>query len=339
MRPTMMDVAAKAGVSQATVSLVLNSRAGARLSEATREKVRAAADELGYQLAARGQTKVPTISKTIGFVVDELTADPWMSLAFDSAREKALEQGITTTLAVLRGGEDLEDQILTQMSNQPLLGFIYGTILTRPITPPKAFFKTPTVLVNCYDKKRKLPSVLPGELVGAQTATQHLIDMGCRRIACINGQVGIDASRDRLRGYRQALSSNDVPFDRKLVFPGNWEPSTGYEGAMALMALDTPPDGIFCANDMMALGCYDALRELGLRVPDDVAVVGFDDREIAQFMRPSLTTLVLPHAEMGAIAAEMLLDMAGGMHNSYDQIKVECTLIDRESSRLISRRA
>ena len=195
MRPTMMDVAAKAGVSQATVSLVLNSRAGARLSEATREKVRAAADELGYQLAARGQTKVPTISKTIGFVVDELTADPWMSLAFDSAREKALEQGITTTLAVLRGGEDLEDQILTQMSNQPLLGFIYGTILTRPITPPKAFFKTPTVLVNCYDKKRKLPSVLPGELVGAQTATQHLIDMGCRRIAFINGQEGIDASR------------------------------------------------------------------------------------------------------------------------------------------------
>ncbi|WP_235939532.1 LacI family DNA-binding transcriptional regulator [Salipiger sp. PrR007] len=331
MRPTMMDVAARAGVSQATVSLVLNGSAGARLSQATRERVRMAAEELGYHLAARGQPKMPVESKMIGFVVDELTSDPWMSLAFDGAREKALEQGIAVTLAVLRGEEALEDQILEQMAHQQVLGFLYGTILTRQISPPKVFFNTPTVLVNCYDPKRKLPSVLPGDLVGGRTATQRLIEAGCRQIAFINGEEGIDASRDRLRGYRQALSSNDLPFDPRLVVPGNWEPSAGYDGTMALFASDTPPDGIFCANDMMALGCYDALRELGLRVPEDVAVVGFDDREIAQFMRPPLTTLVLPHAEMGAIAAEMLLDMAGGMPNRHDQIKVECPLIERNS--------
>ena len=187
------------------------------------------------------------------------------------------------------------------------------------------------MLVNCYDRKRKLPSVVPGELVGAQTATERLIQGGCRRIALINGQEGTDAARDRLRGYRQALASNDIAFDPELVLPGNWEPSAGYNGTLALLGLKNPPDGIFCANDMMAMGCYDALRERGLRIPEDVAVVGFDDREIAQYMRPPLTTLVLPQYEMGAIAAEMLLDMSGGLKSHYDQIKVECEMIERQS--------
>lgn len=327
----MMDVAARAGVSQATVSLVLNGSAGARLSEATRERVREAAQELGYRLVRRGHKKMPVEKKLIGFMVDELATDPWMSLAFDGAREKALESGVTMILAVLRGEDSREEQVVEQMAQQPLLGLIYGTILTRELDPPKAFFKTPSVLVNCYDAKRSLPSVLPGELVGGRTATQRLIDAGRTRIGLINGQEGIDASRDRLRGYRQALSSNDIPFDPDLVFPGNWEPSAGYEGAHQLMALTPPPDAIFCANDMMAVGCYDALRELGLRIPQDVSVIGFDDREIAQFMRPPLTTLILPHYEMGAIAAEMLLEMVGGLHNGHDQIKVECELVDRAS--------
>ena len=97
------------------------------------------------------------------------------------------------------------------------------------------------------------------------------------------------------------------------------------------MSLAEPPDAIFCANDMMALGCYDALRELGLRIPQDVAVIGFDDREIAQFMRPALTTLILPQYEMGAIAAELLIDRTGGLERQHDQIKVECPLVERAS--------
>ena len=141
----------------------------------------------------------------------------------------------------------------------------------------------------------------------------------------------VDASRDRLRGYRQALSSNDLEYDPALVQPGNWEPSTGYDGTRALMSLTEPPDAIFCANDMMALGCYDALRELGLQIPQDVAVIGFDDREIAQFMRPALTTLILPHYEMGSIAAELLIDRTGGLRRQHDQIKVECPMVERAS--------
>jgi LacI family transcriptional regulator len=326
----MMDVAARAGVSQATVSLVLNGSPGVRLSDATRERVRDAARELGYTLARRGPSRAQE-ARQIGFVADELTSDPWMSLAFDGAREKALESGINVTLALTRGEDDVRDAAFDLFNSPSVLGIIYGTILTRRVEPPRILFERPSVLLNCYDAGRELPSVLPGDMLGGRMATQRLIRAGRTRIAIINGQDGLDASRDRLRGYRQALSSNDLPFDPALVFWGNWEPSSGYDGTRHLMSLSQPPDAFFCANDMMAVGCYEALRELGLGIPRDVSVIGFDDREIAQFMRPPLTTLILPQYEMGAIAAELLIDMSGGLESRHNQIKVECELVERES--------
>ncbi|KIQ70427.1 LacI family DNA-binding transcriptional regulator [Wenxinia marina] len=326
----MMDVAARAGVSQATVSLVLNGSPGARLSDATKSRVRAAAEAVGYRLTRRPAARQPVAEKLIGFIADELSTDPWMPLAFDGAREKALEYGVTMTLVSRQGEDDREDSVYEPLTRLPLHGLIFGTTLTRRVDPPKLLFDVPSVLVNCYDTRRRLPSVLPGDLLGGRAATQRLIAAGRRRVGLINGQSGIDASRDRLRGYRQALSSADIAFDPALVWPGNWEPTAGYEGTMAMMALEDPPDGIFCANDVMALGCYDALKELGLRIPQDIAVVGFDDREIAQFMRPPLTTFLLPHYEMGATAVQMLLDRAGGL-TDLDQIKIECTLVERES--------
>ncbi|MCV0395585.1 MAG: LacI family DNA-binding transcriptional regulator [Rhizobiaceae bacterium] len=326
----MMDVASRAGVSQATVSLVLNDSPGVRLSDTTRERVREAADELGYQLVRRGQRKPPADQTLIAFIADEIATDPWMALAFDGAREKALQYGLTACLTVTRGDPEAEAMVFNQMGEQ-LLGVIYGTILTRRMEPSQALLDHNTVLLNCYDAKRRLPSVLPGELVGGRVATERLIQAGRQRIGLINGQEGLDASRDRLKGYRQALSSNDIPFDADLVKWGNWEPSSGYEMTRVLMTMNNPPDAIFCANDMMAVGCFDALREIGLRVPQDISVIGFDDREIAQFTRPPLTTLVLPHFEMGEIAAEFLIDAAGGLKGGPTQIKVECTLVERHS--------
>lgn len=331
MRPTMMDVAARAGVSQATVSLILNGSSGVSFSKGTRARVMEAAEALGYRLLRRVPERQANGSKVIGFVVDEISSDPWMSLALEGARNKAEEFGLTVMLAVT--GEEREQTVAVfeRMTAQPLLGLIYGTILTRRVVPPKPLFDNPTVLLNCYDTRHKLSSVLPADFLGGRAATERLIRAGRRRIAFINGQDGIDASRDRLRGYREALVSNDLQFDPSLVWPGNWEPSAGYEGTRALMALPKPPDAIFCGNDMMAMGCYDALREIGLGIPDDIAVIGFDDREIAQFMRPSLTTLILPHHEMGAIAAELLIDRIGGLDRLHDQIKVECRMIERDS--------
>jgi len=327
----MMDVAARAGVSQATVSLVLNNSPGAKLSDGTRRRVRQAADDLGYRLVRRPPRQSGTRRSVIAFVADVIASDPWMAQAFEGAREKALEFGINVYLAVSNSDAEMETGIVSQMDKQPLLGIIYGTILTRRVEPPTEIYRHPTVLLNCYDTPRKLHSVVPGDLLGGRTATQHLIDAGRRRIAYINGQAGVDGARDRLKGYKQALASNDIPFDKDLVRPGNWETSSGYEHTKALLQLASLPDAIFCANDLMALGCYDALHEANVRIPEDIAVIGFDDRDLAQQTHPPLTTLILPHYEMGAIAAEILIEMAGGHNTVPMQIKVECPIVERES--------
>jgi LacI family transcriptional regulator len=331
-RPTMTDVANEAGVSQTTVSLVLNHADGARLSSQTRQRVMKAASKLGYQPVGRGGAP-GTSASAIGFVCDEISTDPWTAIGLDGVREKAWEHGLTVSVAVTRGDAEMEQAVLAKLTGQPLLGLIYATINTRQIHAPAVLAGVPTVLLNCYVADRSLPSVVPGEVSGGHTATDFLVRAGHRRIGYIDGESRMEASRDRLKGYRQALASADLPFDPELVREGNWQPLAGYQRTQELMNLAAPPTAIFCANDLMAVGCYEALKELGLRIPDDVAVMGYDDREIARHLHPPLTTVLLPHLEMGTIAAENLLDMTATTRPSGRpmQIKVECPLVERES--------
>ena len=148
-RPTMDDVANEAGVSQTTVSLVLNHADGARLSTLTRERVIKAAAKLGYQPGRRGGAP-PSRAATIGFICDEISTDPWTSIGFDGVREKAWERGLTVTVAVTRGDVEMEAAAIEQLASQPLLGLIYATINTRLVHPPATLPQTPTVLLNCH---------------------------------------------------------------------------------------------------------------------------------------------------------------------------------------------
>lgn len=328
--PTMTDVAAMAGVSQTTVSLVLNEVTGARLSQETVDRVREAADQLGYRLVRRGaHRRRSSNSMTLGVIVNEISTDPWMALALDGAREKAWEYGLTLNVAVTRGDAEMEQVVLSRMMSYPLSGLLYGTIHTQRIVPAAAFHRAPTVLLNCYAADRSLTSVVPAEVQGGRTATRCLADAGHRRIAMIEGEALMDASRDRLRGYQQALAAHKIAYDAELVRPGNWEASAGYRQTVELMKLKSPPTAIFCSNDMMAVGCMEALAELGLRVPDDVSVVGYDDRAIARSTRPPLTTVLLPQFEMGSIAAGLILGKKIRRNGPQPQIKVPCPLIER----------
>jgi LacI family transcriptional regulator len=330
--PTMMAVAAAAGVSQTTVSLALNNIVEARLSASTRQRVREAARALGYALPGHAPAPVGRAgATTLAFLSDDISTDPWCALQLDAVREKAWTHGLTVVAGVSRGDPELEAALIAQMLHEPPVGLIYASVLTRRIRPLPAFARVPTVLLNCYVPDHSLTSVVPAELLGGYVATLRLIRAGHRRIAHVHGQSWTDPARDRIRGYRRALAEHDILYDPALVRPGNWEPPTGYEQTLALLDLPDPPTAIFLSNDMMAVGAYDALKERGLGIPGDVSVVGYDDREIAQFMRPPLTTVVLPHYEMGLQAAEALIDgqlRAGGRQ---PQIKVECPLVDRES--------
>ena len=328
----MIDVAEEARVSQTTVSLVLNHADGARLSQETRARVLAAAARLGYRPGRRNGASAVASAASIGFVCDEISTDPWTAIGLDGVREKAWEHGLTVTVMVTRGDADMEAAALAQLAALPLVGLVYATINTRLIEAPAALLRQPTVLLNCHAPHGVLTSIVPGEVAGGHAAADVLIRAGHRRIGYVNGEASMEASRHRLRGYRQALATADLPFDPDLVQEGNWQPLSGYEATLALMALSSPPTAIFCANDLMAVGCYEALRELGLKIPDDVAVMGYDDREIAQHLHPPLSSVLLPHFEMGAIAAEILIDAASGSAAPPRQIKVECPIVRRKSA-------
>ena len=180
------------------------------------------------------------------------------------------------------------------------------------------------VLLNCFTADRHFRSVVPGETAGGRRATEALIAAGHRRIAHITGEMWMDAARDRLRGYREALAAAGIPDDPNLVVEGNWLPSAGYEHTRALMSLPNPPTAIFCANDRMAIGCYEALKELGLRIPDDVSVIGYDDDEVARHLSPLLTTLVLPHRLMGRWAVEQAKTPVDPGREKFPVVRLEC---------------
>jgi LacI family transcriptional regulator len=328
----MIDIANEARVSQTTVSLVLNQADGARLAAGTRERVLRAAAKLGYQRIRRGGAPAVSQATVIGFVCDEISTDPWTAIGFDGVREKAWERGLTVIAMATSGDAEKESAAFAQLAAQPLAGFVYATINTRLVHPPAALASAPAVLLNCHAADGAFSSVVPGEVAGGHTATDYLLRAGHKRIGYINGEPSMEASRHRLRGYRRALATADLPFDPDLVRQGNWQPLSGYEGAHELMRLASPPTAIFCANDLMAVGCYEALRELGLRIPDDVAVMGYDDREIAQHLHPPLTTVLLPHFEMGTIAAELLLDAVARPARRPEHIKVECPIVKRKSA-------
>ena len=328
--PTMVDVANEARVSQTAVSLVLNQADGARLSAETRERVIRAAARLGYRPGRRGGAAVAR-APCIAFVCDEISTDPWTAIGFDGVREKAWERGYTVSIMATRGDHDMESAALAQLRQMQIAGLVYATINTRLIHAPRDLPDAPTVLLNCRVSDASLASVVPGEAGGGHAATDYLIRAGHRRIGYINGEPSMEASRQRLKGYRQALATADLPFDPALLRQGNWQPLSGYEATLDLMRSPAPPTAIFCGNDLMALGCYEALRELELSVPDDVAVMGYDDREIAQHIHPPLTTVLLPHFEMGVAAAELLFDLIENPPGRPPQLKVECPIVERRS--------
>lgn len=330
-RATMADIAKRAGVSQATVSLVMNGAGKVRISAATRSRVLEVADELGYRIGRRaiGSGAV----RSIGMLIDEVSTGPFAAAAMVGARELAWQNGCVLTVVTTRGEPALEESALDLILAQPTVGVIYASMATRQVAPPDRLRTVPTVLLNCRSSGDLYPAVVPGNLVGARAATEALLKAGHRRIAFINGEGWMEAARDRLRGFRQAHSDRDVAVDADLIRPGRWLLDAAYEQTLALMGLRTPPTAIFCASDRMALGCYAALREVGRSIPSDVSVVGFDDETLAGQISPALTTVLVPHEAMGRWAVEQLLSFqATAIRGARPKpVKFECPLVERSS--------
>ncbi len=331
-RVTMTDVARAASCSQSTVSVVLNNTPRIKISAETRNRVLAAIEELGYRPQKSRSAPVSKIQQ-IAVIFDRIATSPEAVVSIDGAWEAAWElEHIVCAFQTFHDPE-MEPLTIRAALGNGVDAIIYATIMTRQVEIPPILHEVsiPVVLLNCYSSDNAFPTILPGEIAGGHRATDVLIVAGHRRIAHITGEMWMDAAKDRLQGYRQALATADIPFDPVLVREGNWQTSAGYEHTNALMDLADPPTAIFCSNDRMAVGCYEALKERGLAIPRDVSVIGYDDEEVARHLTPPLTTLVLPHREMGRWAVEKALSLTPSTAARFRPTKLECPLIERAS--------
>jgi LacI family transcriptional regulator len=333
-KPTMTDVARLAGVSQSSVSLVLNGMTGSRISPDTRLRVAEAARQIGYKVPAMRRSHATGGEReVIAYLLDDISTNPQAAMVLEGARDYAFEHGFIVTAYVTRANAESENAAIAAIKrDRSVIGIVYATSFIRRVTLPPAL-DMPVVLLNCYDDLRRHVSILPSEVAGMFNAAQHLIDLGHQRIGFINGEAWMDASADRLKGYRQALATADIVFDPRLVRDGDWLPTGGYQHASDLLALAYPPTAILCANDQMAVGALDAARDAGLKAPDDVSVMGYDNQEISRFSRPPLSTLVMPNLELGQRAAEALIDIAvQGKQPRALTIRIEGQLVPRAST-------
>ncbi|AEH85018.1 LacI family DNA-binding transcriptional regulator [Mesorhizobium opportunistum] len=351
-RVTMTDIARAAGCSQATVSFVLNNSPGIKLSQQTRERVIEAARALGYSAPAFSALKTPIaafegrvfegpvfdgLDGVIGFAVDQLATSPEAVVAIEGARQASWNAGNVLLVAQTMGDAVMEPRAIQALTRRGISALIYMTIFTREITAPDYLYglDIPVILLNCYTADYAFPAVVPSEIAGGQSSTRHLISHGHRRIATITGEPWMQAAQDRLKGYRRALATADIPFDPELVVEGDWSASAGYAATVKLLALKDRPTAIFCQNDRTAIGCYEALKEAGLHIPQDISVVGYDDEEIARHLFPPLTTSILPHMAMGQWAIEQLEAPPAPGRGRYPITKLECPLVERDSVRAV----
>ncbi|MFC3074305.1 LacI family DNA-binding transcriptional regulator [Shinella pollutisoli] len=332
-RVTMMDVAKAAGCSQATVSVVLNNVTDIKISHELRARVLEAARSLGYGLGGpvRRAGLEDLRGSCIGFVVDQLATTPEAVNAIEGARHASWENDVTILVAQTQGRAEHERRAVARLLQAGAQGIVYMSIFTRRVSldPALADLPVPLVLLNCYTSDNRFPSVVPDERTGGRMATALLARKGHTRIGTVVGESFMEAAQDRLAGYREALAEAGIAYDDRLVVEGNWTPTSGFEATQRLLSLAAPPTAIFCQNDKMAMGCFNAIAEAGLGIPGDISVVGYDDDELARHLRPQLTTLELPHRPMGAWAIEQLAKRpAPGSHRVH---RVGCTLIERAS--------
>src|SRR6266487_1591963 len=331
-RPSMYDVARLAGVSQTTVSFVINNVPDTNIPQETRDRIRSAVEELGWRPNAMARGLSLRRSHTIGLIADEVATSPHAGKIIQGAQDAAWANNKILEVISTNRRAEVEAAAVEMLLERQAEGIIYATMYHQPVMVLPGLKQVPTVLLDCYVEDRSLPSVVPDEVQGGRTATEVLLQKGHRRIGFINNVDPIPATSGRLEGYKQALAAYDVPFDVGLVCSGAIGGAEGYHCAQELMRLPEPPTALFCFNDTMAMGAYDAVKELGLTIPDDVAIIGFDNLEVtAANLRPPLTTMELPHYAMGQWAVQYLFDHTDGPHHDSIQQTIACPLIERTS--------
>jgi LacI family transcriptional regulator len=334
-RPSMRDVARAASVSQTTVSFVING-VESHIPRATQQRVWDAVERLGYRPNALARGLRSNRTDTIGFLSDQIATISAAGRMIQGAQDAALERDKLLLLVNTGGDRELEARACAMMLDHRVDGIVYAAMHHSVVDPGEDVRSVPAVLLDAQSRDGSLPAVVPDQESGGFAAMSALLDAGHRRIGLLIGDRAVPATEGRLAGGRRALAERDLPFDPSLVAACDDAASGGYDGARSLLGADDPPTALVCFSDRIAMGAYHALAELELRVPEDVAVVGFDDHElIAPSLKPRLSTVALPHYAMGRWAVEHLLELiaAAGAPRlvTTAQRRLPCLYVARES--------
>jgi len=333
-RPTSLQVAERAGVSRTTVSFVLNDVAGMHISEVTRKRVLKAARELGYVPDAAARTLASGRTRTLGLIIchaEHLTVDAFIPQLLYSLNEASHQRGFEVLIEAV---EDVgrPDAYLELVRAKKIDGLIVLNPRRDDTQLPKLIAEGfPIVVLGDLGQHQGYAVNVDGQ-AAARRATRHLVSLGHRRIAHITFSPDqYLATNARLAGYRQALSEGNLTADETLVRYGNYSAESGYLAMRSLLEVQSELTAVFAGNDTIALGAMAAIHQQGRRIPEDIAVVGYDDIPTAPFFTPPLTTIRSPAVEQGRLAMAMLIDLVAGQEPPDPQPLLEAPLIVRQS--------
>lgn len=328
-RITIVDVAKQAGVSFGTVSRVINN--DVHVKKETRQRVIETMERLGFVANRQARSLAGGRSNSIGVLVPDLGTGYIGEIIRGIDAELSLTD-LDLILYTTHRTASKETNYVTNLAT----GMVDGLLLVLPRSPADFIgnltqSKFPFVLIDHQGAGRDCPSVGAANWQGGYNATEYLANLGHTRIGFITGSMDLGCAVDRLDGYRSALRTYHIPDAPELIYEGNFFQPDGYAGAQAMLDLPEPPTAIFASNDVMAMGVMDAVRNRGLRVPDDVSIVGFDDIPQASLVRPALTTINQPLEKMGRVATQKLLDLLKHPEKEADRIELPTHLIVRDS--------
>ncbi|WP_130858857.1 LacI family DNA-binding transcriptional regulator [Gracilibacillus phocaeensis] len=339
---SLKKIAEQANVSVATVSNVLNKRG--RVGEETRKKILRLAEELNYAPNRVAKSLKMNKSQTIGVIVEDLSVFNAPEI-IDGINAYAEEQGYSILLMNLRmkkkTGQQYPDAEVCKKEALPMFkvllasqveGIIYVGIHLRDVQGILPESNIPIVYTYCDTSHAEHMSVNYHDWQAAYDAVTHLITNAYQDIGVITGLKNSESTTQRLKGFKQALQDNQLVEQEQWIKNGDWSFVSGYEQGKSLLGKNEKPQAVFAMNDAMAAGVLKVAAEMGLQVPQDVAIIGFDNIEAAEYLTPRLTTVSLPLNEMGRQSIGMLLKQINGAPIQQKKVRLQCQLICRESS-------
>ncbi|TDG00121.1 LacI family DNA-binding transcriptional regulator [Paenibacillus piri] len=328
-RATLKEVAMLAGVSTATVSNVLNRTK--YVSEEVTNKINAAVAELNYQPNSVAKSLRVQQSRIIGLLISDI-ANPFLTEAVRGIEAELARSGYNILLCNTDSSTDKERSHL-----ETLIGKRVDGLIVSSAGNSGEYFRSlgtagvPIVFLNRCPEFLNSDVIMTNNIQGAYAATEHLIRHGSRAIAIITGPLSISTGNDRLTGYRRALEDYGITESAQLVKEGLFDIRSGYESMKELMEQETKPDAVFVSNNSMTLGAYKYIKEAELRIPGQLAIVGFDDPDWAEIVDPPMTTVRQPAYQLGVLAAGLMLERIGNRQARREITYLEPELIIRQS--------